>query len=64
MPPTCRVHPDPGDRHRRPALLCATIARKPRRGDRMPLREAAPLVAAMSLTLWSAIGTLVWTMLR
>ncbi len=51
-----------GDRLR-PAPLCAAIGRKPSRDERLPLRESAPLVVAMSLTLWSAVGALVWLIL-
>jgi hypothetical protein len=52
-----------GDRFA-PAPLCATVGRKPPRDERLPLRESAPLVVAMSLTLWSAVGALVWLVVR
>jgi hypothetical protein len=38
-------------------------AKRSPRDERLPLREAAPLVVAMSLTLWSAVGALVWLVL-
>ena len=49
-----------------PAPLCARVGagRRPSRDDRLPLRESAPLVAGMALSLWSVIGALVWSVLR
>jgi hypothetical protein len=59
MPPSPLL-PTAGDRPPT-LLLCATVGRSPSRDDRLPLRESAPLVAAMALTLWALILTLAWS---